>query len=162
MYPPIAITSALCSVSSTFMAHDLITPPRSAMLNNHLCFSRVFPPPLTHFCVREIHFRMLLLKLLQHIHLALLLARRLAHLFLPLVEHHLLDHPPRLPIQITQLAILRRDLRRVDGWRGGHDVRPPFHLVGFVEMYRDFFAGGCGFESPGGLGGMDGMGKGSL
>ena len=73
-------------------------------------------------------------KLLQHILLLLLITRRLPHFLLPLIIHHLLDHAPRLPVQITQLAILRLDLGDVDFRRGCHDMCPPLHLVYFVEM----------------------------
>jgi len=90
----------------------------------------------------------LILKPPQHFHLLLFLARRLPHLLLPLIIHHLLHHTPRLPIQIAQLAVLRRDLRRVDLGSGGYDVRPPFHLVDLVEVEGDLFAGRGGFERP--------------
>ena len=98
---------------------------------------------------------MLLLKLLQHLHFLLILTRWLPHLLLPLIIHHLLDHAPRLAIQVTQLAILRLDLAGIDRWGVGDDVRPPFHLVDFVEVQGDFFAGGSGFERPCGLVGFD-------
>lgn len=109
---------------------------------------------------------MLRLKALQHLDLLLLLARRLPLLLLPLIIHHFLDHAPRFPIQIAQLAILRRDLRGVDFGGRGDDVRPPFHFVGFVEVEVDGFAAGggdCGGgEGPGGFVGVDGVGKGAL
>jgi len=38
-------------------------------------------------------------------------------------------------------------------------VRPPFHLVDFVEVDGDFFAGGGGFERPGGFVGVDWVGE---
>ena len=85
---------------------------------------------------------MLFLKLLQHVHLPLLLARWLALLLLPLVIHHLLHHSPRLTIQVTQLRVLRHDLGDVDFRRGGYNMRPPFHLVGLVEVDADLFLRG--------------------
>lgn len=109
---------------------------------------------------------MLLLKSLQHLHLLLLLARRLAHLLLPLVVHHLLHHRARLPVQIAQLAVLRRDLGRVDLGRRRDDMRPPFHLVHFVHVDADFLAGVRGggrggvaaaLQSPGGFVNVDWM-----
>lgn len=92
---------------------------------------------------------MLLLKLLQQLHLLGLITSRLPQLLLPLIIHHLLDHTPRLAIQITQLAVLRLNLGGVDFRRGGHNVGPPFHFVDLVEVNGDFFAGGGGFEGPG-------------
>ena len=43
-------------------------------------------------------------------------------------------------------------------------MRPPVHLVDFVEVERDFFTGGMGgcFEGPGGFAGVDGVGEGAL
>lgn len=127
------------------------------------------PPPSslsplsTHLRVREIHLRMTLLKLLQHVQLPLLLTRRLPHLLLPLIIHHFLHHTPRLPIQIPQLAILRLDLRGVEEVGGvGGDGGPPLLLVGFVEVDGDVFAGGGGLERPGGFGGVDLVGEGTL
>jgi hypothetical protein len=86
--------------------------------------------------------------LFQHFHLLLLLAIRPAHFLHSLIIHHLLDHTPRLPVQIAQLAILGGYLARVNLGRRCHDVRPPFHLVGFVEVDADLFARGDGFERP--------------
>lgn len=102
---------------------------------------------------------MLRLKLPQNLHLLLLLTSRSPHLLLSLIIHHLLDHRPRLPVQIAQVRVLRRDLADVDLRRRGHDMRPPVHLVDFVEVDGDFFAGGCGgcFEGPGGFVGLDGV-----
>ena len=130
-------------------------------------FSFAFPSSLnplsTHLRVREIHLRMTLLKLLQHLQLALLLTRRLPHLLLPLIIHHFLHHTPRLPIQIPQLAILRLNLGGVEEVGGiGSDGGPPLLLVGFVEVDGDVFAGGGGLERPGGFGGVDFVGEGSL
>ena len=84
---------------------------------------------------------MLLLELLQHLHLLLLVTRRLAHLLLPLIIHHFLHHTPRLAVQITQLAILGRDLRGVNFGGRSYDVWPPFHFVDFVEVQGDLFGG---------------------
>lgn len=94
---------------------------------------------------------MLLLKLLQHVHLLLFIARRLPHLLLSLIIHHFLHHAPRLSIQITQVGILRRDLRDVNLRGGGYDMWPPFHLVHFIKVYRNFFPRRVGgrFKSPG-------------
>lgn len=102
---------------------------------------------------------MLLLKLPQHLLLLLLVARRLALLFLPLVIHHLLHHPPRLAVQIAQTAVLGRDLGGVDRRRRGDDVRPPFHLVDFVQVDVELFARGAGFERPGGIVHADRVGE---
>lgn len=93
---------------------------------------------------------MLLHKCAQHILFLLLITCRLPHLLLALIKHHLLDHTPRLTIQITQLAVLRCDLRDVDFWGRGDDVFPPLHLVGFVEVELEHFgAFGGGGERPG-------------
>ena len=71
--------------------------------------------------------------LFQHIHLLTLIARWLPHFLLPLIIHHLLYHSPRLPVQIPQLTVIRRDLARVDLERCVRCHRgPPFHLVGLV------------------------------
>lgn len=104
---------------------------------------------------------MFLLKLLQNIPLLLLITRQPTHLLLPLIIHHLLDHRPRLAIQLTQRRILRRNLRNVDLRRTRHNMRPPLHLVHLVQVNRDFLAGrfGCRFEGPGAFVGDDGVGK---
>ena len=83
---------------------------------------------------------MLRLELLQHLKLLLLIARRLAHLLLPLIKHHLLDHPPRLAVQVAQLAVLRLDLRCVE--EVGRVCRyggPPLHFVALVEVEGELF-----------------------
>lgn len=114
------------------------------------------PHALRHLRITEIHLRMLLLELLQHIHLLAIVTRRQAHLLLALIVHHLLDHAPRLAVQIPQLAVLGLDLRRVEVvGRVGRDGRPPLHLVRLVEMDADVLAGRGGLERPGGLGGPD-------
>lgn len=82
---------------------------------------------------------MLRLEPLQHLQLLLLVARWQAHLLLPLVVHHLLHHPPRLAVQVRQLAVVGHDLGHVDGGGGGDDVRPPLELVGLVEVDLDGF-----------------------
>ena len=110
---------------------------------------------------------MLLLKPLEYLPLLRLLTihpSSSASLLLPLLNHHLLNHRPRRPIQITQLRRLGRDLGHVDSRRRSHHVRPPVHLVDFVEVERDFFTGGMGgcFEGPGGFAGVDGVGEGAL
>ena len=106
---------------------------------------------------------MTLLKLLQQIQLALFLARRLPHLLLPLVIHHLLHHAPRLPVQIAQFAVLGRDFGRVEEVGGvGRDRGPPLLLVSFVEVDGDVFSCGGGLERPGGFGGADFVGEGTL
>lgn len=91
---------------------------------------------------------MLVLKLLKQIHLPLLITGRLPHLLLSLIKHHLLHHRPRLTIQVTQRRILGCDLCDVDFGCAGHDVRPPFHLIDFVEVDSHLFARGDGFEHP--------------
>lgn len=109
---------------------------------------------------------MLLLKLLQNLPLPRLLRinPRSTGLLLPLLNHHLLHHLPRLSIQVAEFRRLRRNLSDVDCRRGSHHVRPPVHLVDFVEVDGDFFARGCAccFESPGGFVRMDGVWEGSL
>ena len=85
---------------------------------------------------------MLRLKLGQHLPLLFLIAGRFPHLLLALIIHHLLDHTPRLAVQIAQLRVLRCDLGDVNLGRVRHDVRPPLHLIDFVEMDRDLFARG--------------------
>lgn len=104
---------------------------------------------------------MLRLKLLQDLPLPLLITRQPAHLLLPLIIHHLLDHGPRLAIQIAQLGRLRRDLAHINLGRGRHNMRPPFYLVDFVEVQGNFFSGGlgCCFEGPAGFVYDDGVGE---
>lgn len=102
---------------------------------------------------------MLLLELLQHIQFLLLVARRLSHLLLTLVIHHLLDHFPRLSIQVAQLAVLGLDLGGIDFWRCGDYMGPPLHLIYFVEMNADFFSVFDGFEGPCGFIDVDGVGE---
>lgn len=119
-------------------------------------------PASAYLGIREIHLRMLLLKLLQHLHLLLVVTARQSHLLLPLVVHHLLHHAPRLSVQIAELAVLRRNLRRVDLGRSRDDVRPPLHLVGLVEVDRQFLAVLGGFERPGGFIDDDVVRKGAL
>jgi hypothetical protein len=88
-------------------------------------------------------------ELLEHVLLLLLVAGWLAQLLLPLVEHHLLNHTPGLSIQITQLAILRLDLRDVYLRRRGDDVGPPLHLVRLVQVQlEDLGTGRGGGERP--------------
>lgn len=107
------------------------------------------PTSSRNFGLTKIHLWVLLHKLLQHLLLLLLVTARLPHLLLPLIIHHLLHHGPRGPVQIAQLAVLRHDLGRVDRRRVGHHVRPPVHLVGFVQVDGDFFARAEGLERPG-------------
>ena len=135
-------------------AHPHTVNPSTPDLPGLLLLLLAFPPNRyrlfsTNLCLREIHFGMLGLKLAQHLHLLLLLTRRLPQLLLPLVVHHLLDHAPRLAVQIAQLAVLGRDLGRVDLRRRGDDVRPPLHLVDLVQVDGDFLARGRGLERPG-------------
>lgn len=106
---------------------------------------------------------MTLLELFQDIQLALLVARRLPQLLLPLVVHHLLDHAPRLAVQVAQLAVLGLDLGRVEEVGGiGRDGGPPLLLVGFVEVDGNIFARRGGLERPGGFGGANLVGEGTL
>lgn len=77
---------------------------------------------------------MLRLKLPQQLRLFLLIARRQTSLLLALVIHHLLDHASRIAVKVPKLRVLRLDLGDVDLWCRGDDVRPPFHLVHFVEV----------------------------
>ena len=121
------------------------------------------PIPSTHLSIREIHLRVTLLELLQHLQLPLLVARRLPHFLLPLVVHHLLHHAPRLPVQVPQLAVLGLDLGGVEEVRRvGRDGGPPLLLVRLVEVDGDVLAGGGGLERPGGFGGVDLVGEGTL
>jgi hypothetical protein len=91
---------------------------------------------------------MLRLELLQHIHLLLIITARQSCLLLTLVIHHLLHHTPRLAVQVAQAAILGRDLGGVDLGCRRDDVRPPFHLVGLVEVDGEFLARAGGLERP--------------
>jgi hypothetical protein len=103
---------------------------------------------------------MLRLELPHNLRLLLLITTRLSRLLLPLIVHHLLDHASRLAVQIAQLAVFGRDFADVDARRGGDDVLPPFHFVGFGELDAEFFgARGGGFEGPGGVVGEDGVGE---
>jgi hypothetical protein len=122
----------------------------------------VRPSPIslsTNFRIRKVHFRMLLHKLLQQLVLLTLVTRRLPLPLHLLVVHHLLHHTPRLAVQLRQLAVLRRDLGRVDLGRGGDDVRPPVRAGGFGKVDGDVFTGRCCFEGPGRVIDLDGVGK---
>jgi hypothetical protein len=79
----------------------------------------------THLRLTKIHLRMLLHELSQHILLLLIIARRLPLPLHLLIVHHLLHHPPRLAVQITQLRVFRHDFRGVDLGCRRDDVRPP-------------------------------------
>ena len=94
---------------------------------------------------------MFLLKLLQNIPLLLLITRQPTHLLLSLIIHHLLNHRPRLTIQITQRRRLRRNLTNVDFRRPHNNMRPPLHLIHFIQMNDDFLArwGRSRFQCPG-------------
>lgn len=83
---------------------------------------------------------MLSLELLQNIRLPLLITSHPTCLLLPLIIHHLLDHRPRLAVQIAQARILRGDLADVDLRRTRHDMRPPLHLIHLVQMNRHLLA----------------------
>lgn len=100
--------------------------------------------------ITEVHFWVLILELLEDVHLLLLVGRGQASFLLALVEHHLLNHAPRVAVEIAQLAVLRRDLGDVNLWRTGDDMRPPLHLVGLVEVDLDRLcaATGVGRERP--------------
>lgn len=102
---------------------------------------------------------MLLLKLPQHLHLLFLVTSRLTHLLLPLIIHHFLYHGPRLTIQVAEFAVFGANLRGVNFGSRGDDVRPPFHLIDFVEVDSDFFTSTGGFECPGGFIGVYGFGE---
>lgn len=102
---------------------------------------------------------MLSLELFQKFFLLELIAGRLAHLLLALVKHHLLDHCPRLAVEIAQFAVFGSDLGGVDLGRRRDDMLPPFHLVGLVEVDAYLLALGNGFEGPGGVIDEDGSGK---
>lgn len=69
-------------------------------------------------------------------------------------NHHLLDHPsendqysctsglgrinkPCLAIEITEFAVLRLDLPRIDLGMVSKNILPPLHLVHFLEMKLD-------------------------
>ncbi|KAB8336895.1 hypothetical protein FH972_021202 [Carpinus fangiana] len=97
--------------------------------------------PSSHFGLGEVHFCRR-----KHVLLLLFVAVGEAHFLLALVVHHLLHHAPRLAIQVTQLAVLRRDLCGIDlgggvsTWirRGGSDAEGrPRNLLSLVAMaYR--------------------------
>lgn len=93
---------------------------------------------------------MLIHKLLKHILLLLFVTGGLVLSLHLLIVHHFLDHPPRLTIEIGQLAVLRYYLTDVNFGCGGDDVRPPVGARRFGEVDNDFFGGvrKCG-ESPG-------------
>jgi hypothetical protein len=120
-------------------------------------FAQLHDVLLTHLRVGKVHLRVLLLELLQDIRLLLLVAGRLALLLLPLVKHHLLDHAACLSVEVAQLAVLGLYFGGVDLGRGGDDVRPPLHLVDFVEVDGDLLVGADGLECPGGLVDADGV-----
>lgn len=133
-------------------------PPSPHISNPHSA-----PQLSAHLRIRKVHLGVTLFELLQDIQLALLVARRFPHLLLPLVIHHLLDHAARLAVQVTQLAVLGLDLGRVEEVGGVvRDRGPPLLLVRFVEVDGDFFTRGGGLERPGGFGGADLVGKGTL
>lgn len=75
---------------------------------------------------------MLILKLLHEIRLLLLIATHAPRLLLALIIHHLLNHTPRLAIEVAQFRVLRTDLSHVDSWRTGHDMRPPIHFIDLI------------------------------
>lgn len=102
---------------------------------------------------------MLFLELLQHLRLLLVIAARQSLLLLSLIIHHLLDHASRLAIQVTQLAVLRRDLGRIDCGRIRDDVRPPLLPVLLVEVHADFLAILRRLERPGTVVDAHGLGE---
>lgn len=108
----------------------------------------------------EIHLGVLLLELLEDIRLLLLVRGWQAVLLLPLVVHHLLDHAPRLAVEIGELGVFGLDLGDVDGGRAGDDVRPPLHLIHLVEVDLDGLCavGVCG-EGPCRVVDADGVGE---
>jgi hypothetical protein len=112
-----------------------------------------------HLHVGKVHFGMLFLELLEDVELLLLVAGGLARLLLPLIVHHLLDHAPRLSIEVAQLAVLGLDLAGVDLGRRGDDMGPPLHLVLLVQVNFNVFASGCGAQRPGRVVDTDGVGK---
>ena len=89
---------------------------------------------------------MLLTELFENLQLLLLVAGWQPHFLLPLIVHHLLDHAPRLTVQIAQLRVFRLDLGGVDGGVVGEDVWPPFHLILLLEVDFDAL---LVFEGPG-------------
>lgn len=101
---------------------------------------------------------MLTHELLEYVLLLLLLAVRLPLPLHLLIIHHLLDHAPRLAIQVAQLAVLRCDLRGVDFGRVGYDVCPPVRPGRLLQVNADVFAGLCGLERPRAVVGEDGVG----
>lgn len=113
----------------------------------------------THLYVGKVHFRMLLLELLQNVQLLLFVTGGLACLLLSLIVHHLLDHASRLAIQIPQFAVFWLDLAGVDLGCRGDDMGPPFHLIDLVQVHLDVLAGGCWGECPGRLVDADWVGE---
>merc|ERR1719219_2261052 len=77
----------------------------------------------------EIHLRMSFHKLLHDVLLLLFVTGGFTHLLLSLVVHHLLYHPSRLSIQVTELAVLWLNFLGVDLGVGSYQLVPPFHLV---------------------------------
>jgi hypothetical protein len=116
-------------------------------------------PSSAHLRIRKVHLWVRFLELLQEVQLLLLVAGGLAGLLLPLVEHHLLDHAPRLSVEVAELAVLRLDLAGVDLGRRSDDMGPPLQLVLLVEVHLNVLAGGRGREGPCGVVDADGVGE---
>lgn len=61
---------------------------------------KLYEKHLLNLGVAKVHLRVLILELLEDIYLLLLVRRGEALLLLPLVEHHLLDHAPRVTVEV--------------------------------------------------------------
>lgn len=110
--------------------------------------------------VAKVHLGVLLLELCQDIELLLFIRGGQALLLLALVEHHLLDHAASLAVEVGELGVGGLDLGNVDLGSVGDDVRPPLHLVDFVEVDLDGLgAVAVGGEGPGRVVDVDGMGE---
>ena len=113
-------------------------------------------PPSVDLGIAKVHLGVLRLELFEDIRLLLFLRRGQTLLLLPLVEHHLLDHAARLPVEVRELRILWLDLGDVDLGGVLDDVRPPLHLVYLVEVDFDrFSAVGIRRQGPSRVPGVD-------
>lgn len=94
---------------------------------------------------------MIRLELLQKLFLLLLITGQATRLLLALIVHHLLHHGASLTIEVTQTRVLGCNLGDINLRCALDDMRPPLHLVYFVEVEDDFLArriGSC-FKGPG-------------
>ena len=105
---------------------------------------------LVHFSLAKVHFRVLVLELLEDIHLLLLVGAGQTLLLLSLVKHHFLDHAAGLAVQVRQLGVIGLNLGDVNLGGICDNVRPPLHLVDLVEVDFDRLGTvGVAGEGPG-------------